>query len=116
VRRCRLVSVGVVALDGSKIAASASDKAIRSYDQIATEILEEGGRVDAAEDDIHGPCRGDELPEHIAVRGRAAASPRVAMRDDPPDWAARAESVPRDRLERLEISAPPVVSSATSSS
>src|SRR3954468_11793872 len=63
-----LVSVGVVALDGSKVAASASDRAIRSYDQIAAEILEEPGRIDAAEDDIHGPCRGDELPDHVANR------------------------------------------------
>jgi hypothetical protein len=57
-----LVSVGVIAFDGSKVAASASDRALRSYEQIAAEILEEAGRLDAAEDDIHGPCRGDELP------------------------------------------------------
>src|SRR4051812_47380005 len=57
-----LVSVGVVALDGSKIAASASDRAVRSYEQIASEILEQAGRIDAAEDDIYGPARGDELP------------------------------------------------------
>ena len=68
-----LVSVGVIALDGSKIAASASDKAIRSYAQIAAEILEEAGRIDAAEEDIHGPARGDELPERLAKReGRRA--------------------------------------------
>jgi hypothetical protein len=30
-----LVSVGVVAVDGSKFAASASDSAVRSYEQIA---------------------------------------------------------------------------------
>src|SRR5215210_15036 len=47
-----LVSVGVIALDGTKIAASASDRAIRSYEQIAAEIVEEAGRIDAAEDDI----------------------------------------------------------------
>jgi hypothetical protein len=43
-----LVSVGVIALEASKIAASASDKALRSYAQIAAEILEEAGRIDAA--------------------------------------------------------------------
>ena len=68
-----LVSVGVIALDGSKIAAAASDRAIRTYKQIAAEILDEAGRLDAAEDDTHGPCRGDELPEHIAKpEGRRA--------------------------------------------
>ena len=68
-----IVSVGVIAVDGSELAASASDGAIRTYEQIAAEILEEAGRVDAAEDDIHGPARGDELPEHLAKReGRSA--------------------------------------------
>jgi transposase len=72
-----LVSVGVIALDGSKVAAAASDRAIRSYEQIAAEILEEAGRLDAAEDDIHGPCRGDELPDHIAKpEGRRAGCAR----------------------------------------
>src|SRR5215216_3915370 len=68
-----LVSVGVVAVDGSKFAASASDEAIRSYDQIAAEIIEEAGRIDAAEDELHGPARGDELPERLTTReGRRA--------------------------------------------
>ena len=52
-----LVSVGVVAVDGSKFAASASDGAITSYERIAAEILEEAGRIDAAEDELHGPAR-----------------------------------------------------------
>ncbi len=47
-----LVDVGVIALDGSKFAAAASDSAIRTYEQIATEILEEAGRIDAAEDQV----------------------------------------------------------------
>jgi transposase len=63
-----LVSVGVVAVDGSKFAASASDRAVHSYDQIAREIGEEAGRIDAGEDELHGPARGDELPEHLAKR------------------------------------------------
>jgi transposase len=67
-----LVSAGLIAIDGSKVRADASDKALRSYDDIAREILEEAGRIDAAEDDIHGPARGDELPEHLPA-ARAAA-------------------------------------------
>jgi transposase len=68
-----LVSVGVVALDGSKFAAAPSDKALRSYEQIAAEIIEQAAQIDAAEDDIHGPARGDELPEQLASReGRRA--------------------------------------------
>ena len=86
-----LVSVGVVAVDGSKLAASASDKAIRSYEQIAAEIIEQAGQIDAAEDDIHGPARGDELPEQLASReGRRA-------------WLREAkERLERERAERAE--------------
>src|SRR3954464_14261835 len=38
-----LVRVGVVAVDGTKIAAAATHHATRSYEQITREILEEGG-------------------------------------------------------------------------
>ena len=98
-----LVSVGVVAVDGSKFAADASDKAIRSYDQIAAEILEEAGRIDAAEDDIHGPARGDELPDHLARREGRRAWLRAAKERLDAERAGRAEPVPRERAERLEL-------------
>jgi transposase len=52
-----LVKVGVVAVDGSKIAAAATHHATRSYQQIAEEILEEAGEIDAAEDELHGEAR-----------------------------------------------------------
>src|SRR5215204_7183832 len=86
-----LVSARVIAIDGSKFRADASDKAIRSYDQIAEEILAEAGRIDAAEDEIHGPARGDELPEHLARReGRRA-------------WLREAkERLEREREEQAE--------------
>src|ERR1039457_4279448 len=58
-----LVKVGVVAVDGSKIAAAATHHQNRSYEQIATEILKEAGETDAAEDELYGEKRGDELPE-----------------------------------------------------
>jgi hypothetical protein len=96
-----LVSVGVVAVDGSKFAASASDQAIRGYEQIAAEILEEAGRVDEAEDEIHGPARGDELPEHVASREGRRAWLREAKERLDRERAERAEPVPRDRTERL---------------
>ncbi len=67
-----IVDVSVVAVDGTKLAAAASDGAIRSYEQIAAEILAEAGRIDAAEDEVHGDARGDELPEDFAPRTGAA--------------------------------------------
>src|SRR5919106_6297149 len=58
-----IVDVDVIAVDGTKLAADASDGAIRTYEQFAAETLAEGGRIDAAEDKVHGAARGDELPE-----------------------------------------------------
>lgn len=98
-----LVDVGVIALDGSKFAAAASDDAIRTYEQIATEILEEAGRIDAAEDEVHGEARGDELPQHLARREGRRAWLREAKKRLDEERAEKEESVPRAREERLEL-------------
>jgi len=57
-----LVSVGTLALDGTRVSADAADRQNRSYAQIADEILAEAEATDAAEDAEHGDARGDELP------------------------------------------------------
>jgi transposase len=75
-----LVRVGTVALDGTKIAANASIKANRSYEQIARRILQEAGAVDAQEDAEHGDRRGDELPEELTDRSSRRARLREAKR------------------------------------
>jgi Transposase domain (DUF772) len=67
--RSGLVKVGVVAVDGTKIAAAATHHATRSYEQIAQEILEDAARIDAAEDELYGDARGDELPEGLRTSG-----------------------------------------------
>ena len=64
-----LVKVGIVAIDGTKIAAAATHHANRSYEQIAEEILAEAGRIDRAEDELYGEARGDELPEGLRSAG-----------------------------------------------
>src|SRR5215218_3164110 len=61
-----LVSVGRIALDGTRILANAADSANRSYSELAREILEEAARVDAEEDERFGDRRGDELPPELA--------------------------------------------------
>ena len=82
--RAGLASVGVVAIDGTKIAANASMDANRDFGQIAREILAEAAEIDRREDELYGSERGDELPEHLRTReGR-----RKALRDA------------RERLER----------------
>jgi transposase len=72
--RAGLVSVGVVAVDGTKIAANASLDANRDFGQIAREILAEAAETDRREDELYGDARGDELPEHLRTReGRRKA-------------------------------------------
>src|SRR3954452_21695856 len=69
-----LVSVGVVAIDGTKMAANASSDANRDFGQIAREILAEAAEIDAREDELYGDQRGDELPEQLRTReGRRQA-------------------------------------------
>jgi len=97
-----IIYVGVVAVDGTKLAAAASDGAIRSYEQIAAEILAEAGRIDAAEDEIHGDARGDELPEGLRTPNGRRAWLREAKDELERERAERPEPVRRDRGERLE--------------
>jgi transposase len=89
--RAGLVSVGVVAIDGTKMAANASSDANRDFGQIAREILAEAAEIDRREDELYGSERGDELPEQLRTReGRRRAlreaKERLAReRDDTPE-------------------------------
>jgi hypothetical protein len=49
-----LVELGVVIVDGTRIAASAADRQTLSYEQIAREILAEAAALDGAEDELYG--------------------------------------------------------------
>src|SRR5262245_50260145 len=73
-----LVRVGVLAVDGTKVAANASERATRDYEQIAREILEQAAEIDALEDDQHGDARGDDLPPALATRRTAAMAARCS--------------------------------------
>lgn len=70
--RAGLVSVGLVALDGTKIEANASLGQTRSYESInaeMTQILSEAADADAQEDGQFGAgLRGGELPTGLADR------------------------------------------------
>jgi transposase len=65
--RLGMGKLGVVALDGTKIAASASKSANRAEDtlrKLAAETVARHARTDQAEDDLFGAgVRGDEVPE-----------------------------------------------------
>jgi hypothetical protein len=97
-----LLRAGVIAVDGSKFAAAASDSAIRTYEEIAAEVLAEAAEIDAAEDERYGDARGDELPEQLSTRGGRRAWLREAKRRLDAERAASPEPVPQDREERLQ--------------
>jgi transposase len=63
--RAGLVKSGVVAVDGTKLTASASSDSNVDYDRIAREIIAEAIATDEAEDEQHGDARGDELPPEL---------------------------------------------------
>jgi hypothetical protein len=78
--RAGLVELGVVAVDGTKIASNATHHATRSYEQIACEILEEAAEIDAVEDGRYGDARGDGLPVELRVAGDRRKRLREAKR------------------------------------
>jgi transposase len=66
--RLGMGKVGVVALDGMKIAASASKAASRTeakLAELARDIVARHAGTDAAEDELFGGARGDEVPEDV---------------------------------------------------
>jgi transposase len=67
-----LVSVGLVALDGSLLSGNASPGATRSYASIREEVermLAQAARADAGEDERFGDARGDELRAELCDPG-----------------------------------------------
>ncbi len=71
--RAGLANVAVIAVDGSKLHASAGRDENLDYEQLAREIVEDAKVVDAAEDELYGEARGDELPEQLRTgEGRRA--------------------------------------------
>ena len=72
--RAGLVRPGVVAIDGTRMAGNASRESTPGLRRSRREILAEARAIDAAEDELYGDARGDELPEHLCTaEGRRAA-------------------------------------------
>jgi transposase len=63
-----MVQVGTVALDGTKLAGNAADKANRTQERLDAEILRQAAEADQREDQRFGDARGDELPEALASK------------------------------------------------
>jgi len=116
-----MVRVGLVALDGTKLAGNASAQANRTAAQLDAEIetqvaamLAEAAVVDAAEDAAHGEDRGDEPPPQLRGRQRRLEQLQAAKArlDAQAEAAQRAQDERRERYERVRaaggrVGAPP---------
>ena len=80
-----MVSLGIISLDGTKLAGNAAQKANKTLPQIE-KLLAEAAAVDAAEDAQHGSAAGPVTPRALAQRADrrrrlAAARDRLAAED-----------------------------------
>jgi hypothetical protein len=93
-----LVRLGLVALDGTKVAANAASRANRTLAKLqeeVAEILREAAEADQAEDRQHGPTQGDQLPAALASpNGRLARlqAARRGWKPTPPSGSGAASS------------------------
>jgi transposase len=99
-----IVQVEVIAIDGTKVHANASQHSTRDYEQIAREILEEADRVDAEEDEQFGERRGDELPPELATAQGRRGWLREAKRRLDDQRAEEARPIPASLPARLKES------------
>jgi transposase len=87
-----MVRVGTVALDGTKLAGNAAEKANRTHDKLeaeVAEILRQAAEADQREDGEHGDARGDELPQALASKAGRLQRLRVAKAQLEAEAAAR---------------------------
>jgi len=114
-KQAGLVKVGVIAIDGTKVHANASHHSNLDYEQLAKEILREAGEIDAAEDELYGDARGDELPEHLRTReGRRAALKEAKQkleRDRAENESAKSEAAdePEAPVVKIELDSEVIV-------
>jgi transposase len=100
--RSGLAKVGVIAIDGTKLQANASRDANVDYEQLAREIIEEAKAIDAAEDELYGERRGDELPEELSTAQGRRGWLREAKRRLEAERDRSPQPVPRSRPKRVK--------------
>lgn len=115
-KQAKLVGLGTLALDGTKLRANASRHKAMSYERMAKAeaqleaeiasiranvraLFEEAEAVDADEDGRYGPDRGDELPEELQRREQRLARIREAKQE------LEAEAAERETARRGELEA-----------
>jgi transposase len=100
-QRAGLVRAGVVAVDSTKVAANASGLENKTYEELAREILKEAAEIDAAEDELYGEARGDELPPELADPRTRRARIRELM--DELDAERKAEQQARETMRDCPV-------------
>ena len=108
-----LVKLGRVALDGTKVNASASKHKAMSYGRMdereavleaeVARILEEAEAVDAAEDELYGDARGDELPRALRTRVsrlRKLREARDALEAEAKEQSGDPDALPEPNAQR----------------
>src|ERR687884_301823 len=96
-----LVDAKVVAVDGTKVHANASERATCDYEQLAREVLADADAIDAEEDERFGDRRGDELPAPLGTREGRARWLADAKRRLEERRAQEARPIPASRPARL---------------
>jgi hypothetical protein len=91
----------VIAVDGTKVHANASERATCDYERLAREVLADADAIDAEEDERFGDRRGDELPEPLGTREGRARWLADAKRRLEQRRAEAARPVPASRPARL---------------
>ena len=99
--RAGVVSVGTIAVDGTKIRANASRTQNRGYRELAREMLDEADEVDAAEDARFGERRGDELPPELGSQQSRRERLRELKRELDGEREQRADGQPPTRQARV---------------
>jgi transposase len=87
-----MVRLSTVALDGTKLAANAAERANRTHEQLegeVAEMLRQAAEADQREDREHGDARGDELPAALASKAGRLARLRQAKAQLEAEAAAR---------------------------
>ena len=100
--RSGLAKVGVIAVDGTKVQANASRNENLDYEQLAREIVAEAIATDAAEDELYGEARGDELPPEFSTEQGRRGWLREAKQRLEAERAKDPTPVPRARAKRVK--------------
>jgi transposase len=110
--RAGLGKLGLIAVDGTKIAAAASKDANRTEQrlrELAAQILAEAEATDAAEDELYGDARGDELPAELAdpkTRGERIRAALAELEAERKAAEAERDAQARAYLEAVESGQP----------